>query len=341
MRHLDRKLVTLALALSVVFVSTPGTARAEIWGSNYAAAFVKEMLEKIQRQIEGTLLASFKSMAVNMINRQIDDLIGGGSNGPLFITNWEDFIYRAARDQTNMVMNDFFTQTSRGKYSMANYVGVGDVNSVAQSYLGKMVQQAKMATTEPPEYPQYDLDSVVSSPDVIFTTGDWRGLNAMFANPANNVYGMTLMAEQKYQSELSKNIDLLTAEAVANKGFSSVKQDGYVITPGSTLADVVSSAKKLPNEIIAAAENPGELVGGVLMSVMNKTITNLVQQGIGKVQSRVAREVGSIGGAAGRFAANELITRGPGAAVADAFKQQVRIKVNSYTNPANQGYYDP
>jgi hypothetical protein len=340
MKHMRKGLLVMT-AILIVFASQPHVARAEVWGSNFGAAFIKEMLEKVARQLEGTLLSAFKSMAVNMLNKQINELIGGGSKGPLFITNWEDFIYRAARDQTNMVMNDFFTSTTRGKYTMANYVGVGDVNSVGQSYLGKMIQQAKMATTEPPAGPTYDLDAVVTSPDVIFTTGDWRGLNSMFANPANNVYGMTLMAERKFQSELSKNINLLTAEAVANKGFTSVKQDGYVITPGSTLADVVSSAKTLPDRIVASAENPGELVGGVLMSVLNKTVTNLVQQGIGKVQSRVAREVGSVGGAAGRFVANELITRGPGAAVADTVKQQTLIQVRSYTNPANQGYYDP
>lgn len=328
------------LVVSIAMGNAP-QAQADYWGAAQAAAVAKQVMEKVARQVEGVLNASLKAAAVEVINRQISDLVGGSTKGPLFITNWEDFIHRTARQQASVVMNDFLLQTTRGKYSMANYVGVGDVNSVARSYLGNIIQQARLATVEPPAPPTYDLDAAVPSPEAIFKDGDWRGLNAMFANPANNEYGLTLMARRFYEGEVSKNIDLLTAEAIANKGFASVRKDDAVITPGSTIADVVSSAKTLPDRIIAATGNPSEFLGGVIISAMNRTMTSLINQGIGKVQSKISREAGAVGGATGRYVADQFMRNGAGAAVSDTVKQEAAIKIRSYTNPANYGYYDP
>jgi hypothetical protein len=116
----------LTLILCVGFVLTTPMAHADAWGANMAAMLMKQVMEKIARQIEGALLGSLKMTAMNMLNSQIGQLIGGGGGAaPRFITNWEDALIADPTRKTQLYMNDFFTLSTRGMGSSANYIRAG------------------------------------------------------------------------------------------------------------------------------------------------------------------------------------------------------------------------
>ena len=127
MKHVRINIVVCAiLILSIIFSSPQARASGGGWGESILAAYLKQQLEVIQRQIEGVLLGSLKMTAMNMLNSQIGQLIGGGAGGaPRFITNWESSLYIDPERNAQLYMNDFFTRTTRGMGSTANYVRMG------------------------------------------------------------------------------------------------------------------------------------------------------------------------------------------------------------------------
>jgi hypothetical protein len=117
-----QKTVMTIILFGVIALSTP-VAQADAWGANQAAAVWTWVVNKIGRHIEGVLLGSLKMTAMNLLNSQIGQLIGGGATGaPRFITNWQDALYVDPMRNTQLAMNDFFTLTTRGMASSANYI---------------------------------------------------------------------------------------------------------------------------------------------------------------------------------------------------------------------------
>jgi hypothetical protein len=104
-----QKTVMTIILFGVIALSTP-VAQADAWGANQAAAVWTWVVNKIGRHIEGVLLGSLKMTAMNLLNSQIGQLIGGGATGaPRFITNWQDALYVDPMRNTQLAMNDFFT----------------------------------------------------------------------------------------------------------------------------------------------------------------------------------------------------------------------------------------
>lgn len=119
-----KKAAFMLILCGGIVLSTP-EARADAWGANQMAAFWTFAVNKISRHIEGVLLGSLKMTAMNLLNSQIGQLIGGGgiSGSPRFITNWNDELFFTPQRNAQLYMNDFFTLSTRGMASSANYVG--------------------------------------------------------------------------------------------------------------------------------------------------------------------------------------------------------------------------
>lgn len=286
-RSAKRVMISGLMFLSAVFFLFPQPVRADAWGANFAAAVMKEMLEKITRQIEGSLLGSLKMAAVQMLNNQVGQLIGGGTSGQArFITNFNDFLYQGPQQRTDLYMNDFFTLTTRGRGSSANYVGTGGGNY--SGYLESVGRQAIGGTQG-----EINLEEYTASPQTMFAEGDFRAFNAFFSNPYNNPYGYSLEAEKAYQNKLAMEQQAAIVEAQSS-GFLGAKRGDAVITPAGSIEAATTNIQNIPNQIIASATNPGEFLSGVVSAMANKVVTNLVQNGIGQVQANIQREIGGV-----------------------------------------------
>lgn len=327
-----RSLIFIIMLVGTLAFSAP-YAQAGYWGEPIAAAQMKFVMETIRRSIEGALLGSLKVAAVQMLNNQVGQLIGGSSVGEaLFITNFNDFLYQGPAQRTELYMNDFFTLTTRGKTSGANYIGVGDTSGIGGNYASYLKSVGRQSTTEAAGISTYNLEEYTPNPEAMFAEGDWRAFNAFFSNPANNPYGYSLQAERVYQEKLAMEQQEATVKALSS-GFLPAESNGTVVTPAGTIEAVVGDVSTLGNKVIAAASNPTELLSGVVAGVANKLISNLVQRGVGQIQSNIQREIGNVSREVNSSLNQATQQLGPGARFINSTAQRVNINVNASTSP--------
>lgn len=304
-------------------------AQAGSWGEAIAAAQMKFTMETIRRQIEGALLGTLKIAAVQVLNSQVGQLISGGVSGqPLFITDYNEFLYQRPREETNLYMNDFFTMTTRGRSSRANYIGAGNQPGIGRNYSAYLESVGRQSSVDSGRIQTYNLDEYTASPDQMFAEGDFRAFNAFFSNPANNPYGYALQSERVYQNKLAQEQQAAAIEAQSS-GFISARQGGRIVTPAGSIEAALNNIQDIPNKIIAAASNPGELLSGVVSGVANRMVTALIQTGIGMVESNIQRAVDSVDRAVMGSAGGALRTLGPGGTFYPGVSQRTNINTSS------------
>ena len=326
--------ISVLIFFNAVFFLFPQPAHAQYWGTvNIFSDLMINMMEGIQRSIEGALLGSLKVAAVQMLNTQVGQLVSGGVSGrPLFITDFNDFLYQGPAERADLYMNDFFTLTTRGQSARANYISVGDSGGIGGNYAAYLESVGRQVTTERGRINISDLNEYTPSPEAMFAEGDWRAFNAFFSNPANNPYGYALQAEEVYQNKLAREQRAAEIEAQSS-GFLAAKQGGRVVTPAGSIEAALNNVQDLGNRIIAGADNPAEFLSGVVAGVANRMVSNLIQRGVGQVESTIRREVYTVGRQVDGALSRSVRELGPAAPFARETIQRSSINVNSVALP--------
>lgn len=309
-------------------------ARADYWASNYASVLIKESLEKIRRHIEGVLLGAIKVQLIEMVNRQVGLLIGGGAGGrPYFITNYRDFLYQTPAQKTALYMNDFFTLNTRGKFSSANYLGAGDVRGVINNYPGYLVALGKAATTEKKPC-VYDLDEYTATPSRPFQGPyPFRALDAYVGNPCNSTQGYVIEAERAFEENSIMEREIAAIQAQSS-GFLGVEKNGVTVTPAGAIEALSSMNIQNMGNVITSASNPSEL-SGVIAAVVNRSITMLVRWGVGTVEANIQSQVGAVRQQVGATINDATRQLGPAAPYVNRAIRQgaTNVRVNTNTLP--------
>lgn len=291
--------------LFTILIAPVQTARADCWGCTYIATAWKYAAEEIRIVYRGAVTGAFKVAVGNTINQQITNAIGGGGdNGPMFIVNWETFLIADPQKKANTYMNDFFSQTLRGRntstYQQTQSLSLSTTSRLQQEGIVKTAQAAAESATQPlydknyykylaqsaidtinPQPVNMNLMSYASSPSDIFDQGSWRGFSSYFTNPANNHFGYSQIAQNAYRQKISEEQRKADIQAVAYQGFkASETADGIVKTPGSTIANLVSKAQGFSFDSITSAQDFGTLISSGVASAASLAITNAVQTGL-------------------------------------------------------------
>lgn len=312
-----------------LFLFSALEAHAEAWGSNMAAAIASQVMTKIQRQIEGALLGTLKIAAVQVLNSQVGQLIGGGVSGqPLFITDYNDFLYQRPRREADLYMNDFFTMTTRGRSSRANYIGAGNQGGIGNNYPRYLESVGRQSSVDSGTIRVYNLDEYTSDPQTMFAKGDWRALDAFVSNPANNPYGYALQAERVHQNVLAQKQQARAIEAQSS-GFIAARQGGRIVAPAGAVEATLNNVQDIPNRIIASASNPGELLSGVVSGVANRMISTLIQRGVGEAQVNIQRSTGGIYRSTAGTLGGVTETYGPGGIFSPDVSQRTSVNIGS------------
>lgn len=308
---------TLAL-LILVFASFSFSARpakADYWNGAMLASIWKRTMERIDKKMDALIMSIAKEAAINTIANNVTSMISGESSGsPLFIDNWENFLFEEPHTKTRIYMNDFFSSITGGRgsssydssgialnYEAGSYSdpscsssgakcvegastsregvvkGSSTFNILGQNYENYLIQQAKNVTTDIIQ-PKTDLRNYVSDPSQMFSTGNWRAFSSFVSNPANNPFGFSLLAQEEYHAEEIKNQKLAEIQGVSYGGFKAVTSDGVVTTPGSTIKDIQSQTLDLGNKIVAAADDPEEVIVAVVNKVVNEAFSGIGRQ---------------------------------------------------------------
>lgn len=321
---------------NILFSAVP--VRAAVWGESIAAELLGQTLDTIKRQIEGAILGTLKVAAIKILNSKVAQMVGGSSVGDaLFITDWGDFLYNTPAEKTKLFMNDFFTLTTRGKYASANYVGIGDVaGNVSGNYAGYLRSRAENSIgvfySGTQSYFEYDLDQYADNPERMFQEGDWRGFNAFFSNPMNNPFGYELVAQGVYAERLAQEQDAARTKAQSS-GFVGPEKNGMTIAPAATIEAMTVNVQNIGNNLIAAANNPGEFLSGVVGALVNKTVSSLVQRGVGQVQANIQRGIDSVDNKVVGALDQANRALGPAAQFTSEVSQKTDVYVRPYTKP--------
>lgn len=323
----------ILMVFAIGFGIPTRTAHAEMWGTNMIAALVHKMLDRLDRYIEGVLLSQLKSAAIKMLDKQIDTMFGGGSgNEPLFVTDFKEYIHEVSKSYTHDVMNDFFTNSMRGTFSASNYVEVGGkVGTFANGVntginaAAEVAQSMRLAVKE--ELPAFDFDKKSLDPSLRGGLSV-RDLNQMVNNPMNNSIGASFQAKEMFYATLSQSEEIQKVKAQAS-GFIPKEKDGKVVAPSALLEGMVVKVKTMSTDVISTAENPEQLVAGVVTSYANQVITRVVQQGLGKVESVIAKKFGDVGAQVAREIGTDIAKEGLGANFSKETQQKETAKPTS------------
>ncbi|OGI14863.1 MAG: hypothetical protein A3E38_03010 [Candidatus Moranbacteria bacterium RIFCSPHIGHO2_12_FULL_54_9] len=331
-----RGVAVALLFAGALFFGTPHTASAGYWGEPTSAAIMKHTMETIRLAVQGATIGALKVAAIQTLNNQVGQLIGGSASGrPLIITNFNDFLYQQPQQKTELFMNDFFTLTTRGKGSSANYIGAGDSGGIGGSYASYLVSVGRQAIGEGTAAPTLNLEEYTPSPQAMFAEGDWRAFNAFFSNPMNNPYGYAIETEKAYQNKLAMTQQEAVVKALS-PGFLPVEKNGTVLAPAGLIGAVTENVQTLGNEMIANATNPAEFLSGVVAATATKMISGLIQNGIGQVQANIQREIGNVTREVNSALGDATSALGPGAAFVRDVNQRTNVNVNSSTNTIKQ-----
>lgn len=281
-------------------------ARAGYWGEPTAANMMLFNLEQIAEKIKGVTLSIVKNAALQTINQQVLGLVNGTwGQGSLIIEDWENFIYtQSVQKAEDVVLNDFFPKMFSGKGSGGNYVaaseGVTAVQNISTSvnviknypeYLSTIGKNTLKELTS--DATKYTLDQVCPDPSGSLAKGDYACFSAVM-EPQNNPRGIPIITEQRYQAEKIKNEKIAETQAGITGYKPQTNKQGLVVTPPQTIADIVSTIQTLPAMAIAVAENPEELVTGVIQMYVNSLIQKTLSKvGLGSVGASFSQNLGN------------------------------------------------
>ena len=289
MRKLIRKKIGILLfAFLIILWSFFGasTAKADAWGTNFEAMGMGKMIDKIQKMIHGVIMGAFKQAAVRTINNSVNNLIAGTTtSGSMFINDWNSYLRLGPRRENALYMNDFFTVTTRGRASGLNYRSNCGQDFGRSNYADYLIENARRRTIAV-EIPQVDLQEYVCDAADMFENETWMAFD-VFNDKVNNPIAYRLTAQEVQQADETRRREEAKIKAIAYQGYKPQTKGDMVVTPGSTIKDVVSSVKDLPNKMVATAENLPEVITSVVTGIITKTI----QQGIGNAQGNIQREI--------------------------------------------------
>jgi hypothetical protein len=301
------KLVAIILTISLFSFVFPNKASADHWGAAMLAATWARTMKLIDEAIHGVIIGALKQAALETITSTVNNIISGGSGGGvLFITNWEDYLVRQPRRDTELYMNDLFTITMRGTGSTVNYAarsaGGTPVNSINQEF--EAYKRGAFGNIEP-----YNLTSYCDDPSTMYADNTWSCYKAYWSNPMNSTFGReavvwtpALLAKQNEAERIAQT------KAASYQGFLPQEKNGQVITPGSTIASIQAGVENLGKDIVANAENAPEIISSLVVSLTTKTIL----QGIGNAQRQVQREIDNSISSARRDINQSVNISGPG-----------------------------
>jgi len=318
--------ILFPIAMAAVFLCSTPQAHAEAWGTNAASAILKEVLERTQRVIDGVILSSTKTAATTVLNAQVASLIGGSNLGESrIITDWEKYLYQDPMEKTGVYMDSYLTAVTGGR-ATSNYVSAGgsSYNSELRSYAeGMLVSTSNgqvIAANAEEQIPNFKEE---------MAKGNIMAYNVYFQG-SNNPFIVTMNARAQEQAIYESIQKTQEAKAVAYGGYRGTETaDGKITTPGSTVRDVVANVYGIGPSIIATSSNPSELTSGVVLAVVNQTMSGLFERGLGTVRSNIEREVSSVSTQVGNQVQGLTRSSGTLSQFSTSARQQSDVSLNS------------
>lgn len=250
---------------------------------------INSALTKIMDQIKAMLLGVAKQAAIKAIQEEMTYLITGkSSSGAMFVTDWNDYLKTRPQAAANLVINDYISQSLRGRGSLTGYISATQTQAegVGMSYVSKLGQLAQNITSDPPEAQV----TFTGEPTKIFSgPNPFQQMN-LYLWDNNDSFDYLTNVQKRYIAELDRQENMAEVRVISGQGFPGNDSDGMTITPGALIKDQLAKVQSMGMDMVATARELPELI----TSVVSMTISQTIQQGIGNLQSQVHREITNV-----------------------------------------------
>jgi len=244
------------------------------------------MMDEIQKMIHGVIIEAGRQATMQIADDTMNNLIAGTTaSGSMFISDWDNYLRMGPRRENALYMNDFFTMTTRGRASGLNYRSNCGRDFARSDYSSYLTERARKYTIDV-ELPTVDLQEYVCDAADMFEDETWMAFDVATSG-INLSIPYTLTAQEVQQADLEKRKKEAEVKAGAYQGYKPQTKGDMVVTPGSTIKDMVSNVKDIPNKSLAATDDIPGIVAGIVTGIITKTI----QQGIGNARGNIQREV--------------------------------------------------
>jgi len=274
----------------------PREVRAGSWGEPLAAEAIHEAWTVARESFIQSMVANLKSVASRLINSKVRALLTGSkSSGALFITDYNDFIFRSSERTAQVYANNLFRSITRDSSSYTRRVARVAENAI-ENELNKAGAMAKTTID----------DYVSGGAENLFDETKGGGNAAMVeltANPYNNPYGAYVYGQMAVQRKITELEKSKVTEATSGGGFKSKvnPKTNLIDLPGSVLSDIVSMAESLPMMMVAYASTIPEVAGTMAAQIISQSIesgiadaSNSVDNKLGEINRRVNGGVNSV-----------------------------------------------
>ena len=270
------KKIFLTVFLLVFFCFSGAPKAQAAWMVGIESVIQTGLLEVMQ-MIKSLLVGTMKQQAVNMLNSQIDNLAGQGNDGqPVFITDWEDYLINEPMDQTNIYMQDYVSQMTRGKNTYSGYSTEGFTGP--SNYSADLSQSVKPLSRE--DVPQITYEG---DPSQMLDSGNLKNME-LYLSGVNNPWAFDIAVQSKQQQVFENKKFEAQSKGLANEGFP-----GTETSPGILIKETMANAQKIPNDILASASSIPEVISSLVSQMISRSIT----QGFSSVQRSISKDSSS------------------------------------------------
>jgi hypothetical protein len=242
-------------------------------------------------------------------------LVSGGNDSPMFITDWNDYIFGKANQASKKFMNDYVSQMTRGTGSSSGYrpapgfegvgpkafnMGIGQYANYA-SQITEILKNASVATGTPKM-------TFEGNPATVYSKGNFKADSDLRA-AYNTPIAAEILAVKENEKQMDKQAIVNQTKAIAGQGFIGKEKNGLTLTPGSIIKGKLDEVLGTPDKTLASAKTIPE----VLTALATKFVSDVMTKGIGTIEAKIAKERNGVTSKAGVQVKAQINTGGPGA----------------------------
>jgi hypothetical protein len=309
------RVAIFVLAGLISFSSSTEKSEAALWPG--VDPGITAGLTKIYDLIQGAMLGAAKQTAGVAINQQMDSALssGGANGGPMFITDWDNYLVDQPKNDANVFINDYISETTAGKGSLANYEPVSATNFASKNYEGvgegsfaygnlmnkaaasgsvsvgggnfmAQLAQGALALTVNQKKPQVTYQG---NPSQMFAGGTMKNMS-LYLSGINNPWAYNMHMQDKYQEKIENNKFVAATMGTAYQGVNGAGDKNNISNPGSLIKDMKASYQGMNVQTIVNARSLSEVITGAVSSATAKAVSI----GIGSVQAKVTQKNASL-----------------------------------------------
>ena len=214
-----------------------------------------------KRDVANSIAWKIAKLLVHNLTQQIVNLIrtGGQGGGPLFVTNWQDFLLDSADQASGVFLKEL------------------NLTQLCEPFAPRLRLLLAQGRTSFPERMRCTISGVLQNVQAFyqdFSNGGWARWFEITQIPQNNFYGAYYLSMEENLVRQSAAVEASLNEAKAGSGFLNLKEC-IEQPPEVSIDPATGQERQLPVEPRCTTVSPGKWLEGRLSEATNADIQQL------------------------------------------------------------------